>query len=247
MSVGYTAGPLHHIATLDQAEDRWRPAVPGEHPKLDTLAGIGAIGAAVVAVKPMRFTSPAKAEIVAWREGLARCYAEQLGEWLTWDEESEVGASEDTATSADTMLRYVAAVLDQRGPAGLRALVGTAGPPTEVLRQVFADNDRRDLAGSFPHLLTGARCWLPYDRNFVMEAPDWLGSVQRYGSLVWLAEEIGAVRAAVADLAPDATAWGARGETPEHDVLAAAWHASDTVARLCGIALARRLPLWAAS
>jgi hypothetical protein len=63
---------------------------------------------------PPRFRSPAIADIISWRVKLAIKYAEQLGELLFWDEESDFRRAEDAAVSGDVLLRYVAAVAERR-------------------------------------------------------------------------------------------------------------------------------------
>jgi hypothetical protein len=68
--------------------------------------------------------------------------------------------------------------------------------------------------------------------------------VERYGSLFQLSDEIKEVRDSIADADRSAAVWTADKHTPKHDVIAAAWQASDTVSRLCAAALAQHLPLW---
>lgn len=78
----------------------------------------------------------------------------------------------------------------------------------------------------------------------MIEEPDWFGSIVRYGSTPRLADELSAVRTLISDADPTATNWSAKRTEVPDDVLAAAWQASDTVWRLSGIAIDRRLPLW---
>jgi hypothetical protein len=242
MGVGYQASPLHRISYQDRSATTPRPAVRGEDPVMDAL--IEHSGAIIVHEGPMRFRSPAKADILAWRERIARTYRDQLGEDLSWDEDSGFELSEDAATSADMLLRFVAAVLDQQGPAAARALAGRAKPPHSELDLVFAETDRRGFTGQYPQLLLGARYWFPFQRDMIIEEPSWEGAVERYGSLFRLADEVREVRAFIAGTDPSATAWTAQQETPQDDVLAAAWQASDTVWHLSAAAMAQRVPLW---
>ncbi len=171
-------------------------------------------------------------------------YHKQLGGDLVWDEESNFENSEDVATSADMLLRYVAAVLDQQGVQAVRSLAGTAKPTDQVLESVFAEVERRKFRCRFPHLLLGARYWLPYEKHLIMEDQTWRGEIERFASLFQLNTEIKELRGAIAEVAPSATAWPPDKETLDRDVVAAAWQASDTVSRLCGIAMTERLPLW---
>jgi hypothetical protein len=190
------------------------------------------------------FRSPTILDIVRWRNALNDKYRVQLGEDLTWDEGSGFEKSEDAATSADMLLRYAAAILDQQGRTALRALAGAPQPPYPVLNAVFAEAARRGFGGRFPQLLLGAKYWLPYKRHLIMEEPNWRGNVERYGSLFQLSDEIKEVRDSIADADRSAAVWTADKHTPKHDVIAAAWQASDTVSRLCAAALAQHLPLW---
>jgi hypothetical protein len=171
-------------------------------------------------------------------------YHSQLGDDLSWNEDSAFEQSEDAATSADMLLRYVTAVLDQRGSSAVRDLVNTGKPAVDKLDRVFAETIWRGSGGHFPQLLLGARYWFPFQRHLIIEEPNWLGNVERYGLTFRLMDEVQAVRTSIAGADTGATAWTAnRPTTPESDVLAAAWRASDTVSRLCTAAIAQRLPL----
>lgn len=190
--------------------------------------------------------SPPAAVIVAWRDRLSDKYAHQLGEQLLWDENSEFDRSEDVAASADVSLRYTAAILDQRGPAGARFLAGASEPSGEVLNAAFSDAERWGFAGRFPQLLRGARYWLPFRRHLIIEEPNWRGNLGRYGALFQLRDELAAVRTIILETDPAAARWTVENMTPPPDVLAAAWQASDTISRLCAAAIDRHIPLWTA-
>jgi len=142
------------------------------------------------------------------------------------------------------LLRYVAAVLDEHGAADVPAIARTAEPNDPVLDKVFARIDRRGFTGRFLHLLLDALYWFPFERDLILEAPDWRGDIAKLGSLARLAIEVAELRAAIAAADPASTAWSAERDVPQNDVLASAWQASDTVARLCSRALKMRLPLW---
>ena len=58
-------------------------------------------------------------------------------------------ADKEAATSADVMLRYVAAIVEERGPGGLRGLVGAEKPPHEEIRRALDGVDRRGFTGRF--------------------------------------------------------------------------------------------------
>lgn len=142
------------------------------------------------------------------------------------------------------LFRFVAAVLDQQGPAAARDLAGRAKPSHAELDLVFDDVERRGFTGQYLQLLLGARYWSPFQRDMIIEEPSWTGAVQRYGSLFRLADEVTEVRAFIAGTDPSATAWTAQQETPQHDIPAAAWQASGTLSRLCAAAIAQHVPLW---
>ena len=243
MGVGYSASPLHRMSYVDRTSMSGRPAVRGDSPLTDLLIEKGARGTVYDGL--MRFRSPPKADILAWRDRIAFKYRSQLGEDLSWNEDSAFQQSEDAATSADMLLRYVAAVVDQSGSNAVRSLSDSGKPAGEELDKVFAEATRRGFGGRFPQLLLGAHFWFPFQRHMIIEEPDWLGNLERYGSTFRVMDELQAIRAAIADADPSATAWTAnRPTTPENNVLAAAWQASDTMARLCTAAIAQRVPLW---
>jgi hypothetical protein len=62
-------------------------------------------------------------EILAWRQGIATKYRDQLEEQLTWNEDTTFEVSDEVATSGDVVFRYVAAILDQRGTSELKKLI----------------------------------------------------------------------------------------------------------------------------
>jgi len=106
----------------------------------------------------------------------------------------------------------------------------------------FAEAERRGFGGHFPQLLLGARFWLPFSRNTIIEEPDWDGIQQRFGSVSCLLDEIIAVRTAIAEADPSVKS-ASKIDIPEYS-LAAAWHTSATVLRLATIASSKHLPLW---
>ena len=240
MGVGYSASPLHRVRYLDRAALQQRQIVRGESPLLDTLA---ALGAKTVAEGPLRFRSPTVESILAWRQALASKHNDQLGEELTWDERSTFESSDDVATSGDAMFHYVAAVLDQRGQAALRDLVHRDRPPSDEMGAVFTEADRRGLSGRFPQLLLGAKTWLPFERNLVIDERDWNGNPNSYGSAFRFVDEVAAVRAGIADADPSVVG-STESDDPPEQILASAWQTSMTILRLATLATGKRLPLW---
>ena len=241
MGIGYQVSPLHRLIRINTAELHGRPAARGENPLFDALKD--SAGREIqVADGPLRTRSPTVDSILAWRQRLANKYRDQLDEELTWDEGSTYESSEDVATSGDVMLHFAAAVLDQRGQAGLSSMIHQRHPASDAMETAFANAERLGFGGRFPQLLLGARFWLPFSRNLMIEEPDWDGSVERYGSVPRLLDEITEIRTAIAEADPSVE------HTTEQDALehslAAAWQTSATVLRLVTIAAERHLPLW---
>jgi hypothetical protein len=115
-------------------------------------------------------------------------------------------------------------------------------PTSDEMDAAFADAERRAFGGRFPQLLLGARFWLPFSRNLMIEEPDWEGAVERYGSVPRLLDEITAIRAGIATADPSVEQ-SAESEALEYS-LAAAWQTSATVLRIATIAVEKHLPLW---
>jgi hypothetical protein len=241
MSVGIFVSALHRIKSVDMTSVHTRPAVQGENPLNDALLAAGI--ATAVPTEPIRFRSPTIESIVAWRERLASKYRDQLGEELTWDERSNLESSDDVWASGLVTFCYTAAVLDQRGQAALGSISGDGRPPPrEQYDAAHTEASRRGFGGRFPQLLLGAYIWLPFERNLMIEEPDWDGGVARYGSVFRLVDEITTVRAGIADADPSVTRYMESDEAPQYS-LAAAWQTSATILRLAMLATARHLPL----
>ena len=188
MGVGYTASALHTITYLDVS------GYPGDQTRFPD------IDLSIFEKKPMqqaRFRSFPAAEIILWRNQLAAKYRDQFGELLTWDEGSDFSELAETATGADVSFRYVAALLDERGPDGIHDLVGTTKPGHAEIARALNEANRRGFAGRFPQLLLVSKYWLPFQRNMVIEEPSWLGTVERFGSNYRLLEELQQVRDAI--------------------------------------------------
>lgn len=237
MGVGYQASPLHRISFLivDKAES------DGTQPP--TGSGLPPIPGAKYLTQPLRFRSPAASDIIRWRDRLAEKNLAQLGERLSWDETSDFASSEEAAVSADVMLRYVAAIVDERGPHGLRSLVGADKPEHPEIARALDGVGRRGFTGRFPQLSLGEYYWLPFQRNLILEEPDWEGRSQRFGSVYRLADQLGDLRALLREADPACAEWTAEREVPAR-ILWAAWQASETVARICAAGAERHLPVW---
>jgi hypothetical protein len=240
MGVGYQVSAVHRLMYLDMASVQTRAVVKDENPLLDVLGKTFA--QIVVADGPLRTRSPAVESVLAWRQRLEAKYRDQLGEDLAWDEHGTFETSDDVATGADILFYYVAGVLDQRGQTGVRNLVHQSRPPEDEIDTVFTETDRRGFGGCFPQLLLGAKIWLPFERNLMIEEPNWDGKTDRYGSVSRLLGEVSTVRAGIADADSTVARFGEFDE-PSQQILAAAWQASATILRLATLATARHLPL----
>lgn len=135
-------------------------------------------------------------------------------------------------------------MLDQRGKLGLKSLSAQRRPDQGDMESVLAEADRRGFGGQFPQLLLGAMTWFPFERNLIIEEPNWIGkgALARYGSCYRLVDEISAVRAAIADVDPSVMGSSEAQATPER-VFLAAWQTSATTLRLATVATQKRLPL----
>jgi hypothetical protein len=238
MGVGYQVSAVHRLMYLDMASAHTRAVMKGENPLLDALGQ----PFTQIVDGSLHNRSPAVESVLAWRQRLDAKYRDQLGEDLTWDERGTFETSDDVATSGDMLFHYVAAVLDQRGQAGVRNLAHQSSPPEDEIDAVFTQADRRGFGGCFPQLLLGAKIWLPFEQNLMIEEPNWDGKMDRYGSVSRLLDEVSTVRAGIADADSSVARFGESGE-PSEEILAAAWQASATILRLAALATARHLPL----
>jgi hypothetical protein len=237
MSIGYSVSALHKIASGIESFSGPMP------PELSFLLKDMNIDGAAFRPIPAQSQSAGIADIVAWRDGLAKKYQGQLGEVLTWDESSNVEVSEDVAASADVRLRYVAILVEKGGPQAVRDLLGVNEPERNAIERAFGALERNGSTGQFQQLLMVSSYWLPFQRDIILDAPDWLGEESQMGSTFRLADELKALRAMIAEADPPSTQWTRDREVPE-SVLGAAWQASDTILHLCTDAMARKLPLW---
>jgi hypothetical protein len=236
--MGYQVSALHRLIYLDMSGLHERPIVRGESAVLDVLADAGVN---TVVESPLRFRSPSVETILTWRQSLVDKYHEQLADGVTWDEASDFVASEDVSTSGDRRLYCMAAVLDQHGQAALNGIIGRPPPSRDELNAAYAGAARRGFGGRFPQLLLGARTWLPFEENLMIEEPDWDGQPGRYGSVFRLVDELTALRAAIVVADPEAAL--SVEPYPDPDTVAAAWQTLSQMLRLAELATARHLPM----
>jgi hypothetical protein len=237
LGVGYQASALHKIGYLDLDKDAPSTSEPPFLWKLPPIPD------ARYATEPARVRSPAAADIIAWRDRLAIKYRSQLGEVLSWDETSDFVESEDAATSADVLLRYVAARVDEDGSPAIRGLIDADEPPIGEIQRALEGADSRGFTSRFPQLLLRSAFWLPFQRNVIIEEPDWQGASERFGSNFRLEEELRELKALIAEADPRSVEWTNDRGVPTN-ALWAAWQASETIARICAAATSRHLPFW---
>jgi hypothetical protein len=92
-------------------------------------------------------------------------------------------------------------------------------------------------------LSLGEYYWLPFQRNLIIEEPDWKGRTTRFGSVYRLADQLSDIRALLLQADPGCAEWTAEREVPTR-ILWAAWQASETMAKICAAGAERRLPVW---
>jgi len=237
MGIGYSASAFHRISYLVEGEDTASIVEPPPWLRNIGIEGIRRH------TGPMRFHSPLVEGIELWREGFAARQEPQIGEIVSWDEANDFSLSEDVYASDDTMLRYVAAVVEVEGEKAARRLVGAERPGYPEIGRIFDSFDGVSELLRFPQLLLTDLYWLPYHRNVVVDDEDWQGERHRFGSTFRLADELRDLRTLIAALDPNAIEGAESFETPLPP-LPAAWRVSEVVVKICGAAVERKLPLW---
>jgi hypothetical protein len=236
LSIGYQTSALCRI--IYSVVDETAPFVtePPTGWKLPPISG------AKYMLEPVRLRSPAPADIIAWRDHLAAKYRSDLDELLSWDETTDYSASEDVASSADMLLRYVAAIVDEGGTEELRRLVDAKAPSRDEIGGALEAAEHRGFTGRFPQLLLVSKFWLPFQRNTIIKEPDWQGNNERFGSSLRLADEVRELRDLIRAADPRSIEWTREREVPTM-ALWAAWQASETLAHIATAAVSQRLPL----
>jgi hypothetical protein len=238
MGVGYAVSPLRRMIFVDQAAIPESADVP--------FAALIPRGFRATPWREIEkhLYSPAIPDIVTWRTKLSKKYRSQLLEPLIWDENSAFETSEDVSTHADVLLRYVAAALDRQGAAeAAQMLFGRDDVPEKDIQRECASAAGRGFAGAYPQLLLDAMFWFPFERDFIIEEPDWDGRVNRFGSAGHLVHELEEIREFIRHAEPSATAWAPERDEPP-TVLGQVWQCGETIYRLAVTATRQRLPLW---
>jgi hypothetical protein len=114
-------------------------------------------------------------------------------------------------------------------------------PEPAQYRPIFDSVEARGFTGRFPQLLLGARYWLPFRRNLILEEPNWRGNLERFGSIARLVDEIVHIRHFIKAADPKAPSTP---ESEDQDVLVAAWKAAEIMHRLGTLAILKHLPFW---
>ena len=123
MSCNYQVCAFSRLMQFDEAKLAAAPTMP--MPDYLTKIFPGRRGRAVSVGSIMDMvSSPAKQDVLAWRSRLDRIYCSQLGEALSWDEDSSVVLSEDALGGSE--LFAAAAALDQLGSLAASRLRGTS-------------------------------------------------------------------------------------------------------------------------
>ena len=186
---------------------------------------------------------PSVRTVVAWRNRLAGKYASQLGEPLQWDEDSTFVEAADADSGALLGLTFVAAVASGADAAALPKLSGMPVGPTMAASPAIGAAYVKGFAGPFPQLVLGASIWLPFSRNLILEEPDPVGEVRRFGSLPALVAQLDALRDRIAAADPKVVPLTADMPVNDRKVLAAAWQGAALYRKLASIAIDRRLPM----
>jgi hypothetical protein len=184
--------------------------------------------------------SPPKAGVIKWRDALSRKYRSQLGEPLTWDEDTSFTESEDLGWPQFGMLIHAAARIDLLGELeAARQLTQRSDIPLSETSDFIDKSSARGYLSKFPQLLLGVNCWLPFRRDMIIEEPDPLGERQRFGSLFALRQQIETIRTFILNAEPSAT----QPSADKRSALQNAWWCAVTMSRLTTDAIAHRVPM----
>jgi hypothetical protein len=133
---------------------------------------------------------PTIIDIDVWRIPLNEKYAPQLGETLAWNEASTYHNAVDVPVAAQTALYCAAALLALRDPTGSHQLAGQRQPSPADLQNARNAIEALGYRCRFPQLLLRVDYWLPFERDMIIEEPDWAGENRRFGSVAALRQEL---------------------------------------------------------
>jgi hypothetical protein len=191
--------------------------------------------------------SPSKQQILKWRDGIARKYRSQLKELLSWDEDSAFETSEDFLSRESLAFSHTAASIDLLGEKeAARKLAEQSDPTLAEFRDFGERAAKKGYLCRFPQILLEAENWLPFQRDMIIEEPNWEGHVTRFGSLFGLRQEIKIIRGFIQTTLPDIAQRaddGVRAKLRTRNILDDAWSNSVQMLRATETACSRRLPM----
>ncbi len=245
MGVGYSASALHLAKAIklpkhEQAE----PPAPSSYEHFFAVKGYKSV---IKSEGPRQFAAASVAEILSWRDRVAKKYVGQIDEFC-WDERSSAEFSEDVSSGDDVNFYYAAAVFDQLTPRGsYEALSGTQTLSPAVKYAAIKARYDRGFSGRFPQLMTGASYWLSFDKNLVLEEPDWFGNPARFGSLPQLRRELGELRGIFERSKQDLRVRTEPAAPRKHAILPAAYSVCLALEHVSDFALQHCVPVWKTS
>jgi len=179
---------------------------------------------------------PTLSDITDWLQRINEKYAAQLGQPLNWDESSPYHQEIEIAEAAQDALFYVAGRLAVDGPEALQQIDNIEHPSTVVLQKLRRSVEAMGFQCRFPQLLLRVDYWLPFERDLIIEEPDWSGKQCRFGSLPALRGQL--------DQVMNALQQQRQSGQKTAPVLDQAISCARALTALSTIAWANKLPLW---
>ena len=240
MALGYTAGPLHKIGTID------RPA------GAISLEGVPPFFQALIkspsnnSISEIRLNRSKPTDVLSWLHDINNKYRDRLTENIFWNENSTFMRSEDVSVRLDLLLRYTAAVFDYESEEqAARLLLVTGIPDDSIVEDTLEKSYQRKNFYRFPQVLSGIDYWLPFKSDLIIDEPNWRGTLVRVGSVYGLFDELHTIQQFISRADPSVAAMPA--SVPQQQVrhpLQAAWLVSRLMSRIATAAISQRLPLY---
>jgi hypothetical protein len=171
----YAVTAFHQLSHMDDA-------VPHDDPD---AFGLGIAGVQAMTPRPY-----AVEKIVAWRDRLSADHERDLGEAISWDEASDFSIEADVNYFFAAALSYLAAVVEEEGDGGVAARLGLASTDCGDWGRLRTIDRSPGTPSRFQQLLTPCQFWLPFQKDAFIEAEDWRGEEQVFGSLYRLADDV---------------------------------------------------------
>ena len=237
MGVGYQASALHRIVILVVEENAPYTLEPPKNSPLPPMPNVRYMR------DPARFRSPdattSSPGAIGWRSNIGA----SSKSFCRGTKRAPIHRISRSA-SAPTFSCVMSQPESSR-PVRLRCATSSAWSSPNVARFIALENAILwGFRGRFPQLLLGPMYWLPFQRDMIVEEPDWRGAFNRYGSSFRLADELRDITTFIAGADPRATQWTVEKMEEPDKTLWAAWQAGDAIARVCAAANAHHLPLW---